>query len=125
DDVWQAGKGPSVGHWACHAAIWVDRYNEPVSAWPPPDRLGFDDSASNEQIPSQQKLILYIETIRCEMRQRLEEKSDDWFFEPTAFGHTATNRLGAYIYSLRHLLYHTGEVSMALRMQGADETSWH
>lgn len=123
DEQWLSEDLKVPARWAYHAIRASSSYNRATMEEPFP-QLECNWEGEVGQLPSREETLNYLETVRCGIHDRLLSMPAGWFSEPTAFGWTGKDRLGQFVYSLRHLLYHSGEVSMALRMSGAEETAW-
>ena len=124
---WKAGARPALvpARWAHHLVETVDFYRRPSpEGFPWGSRFGVDWEGPPESQPDQEQLLTYMADVRAALRDWLSTATEADLAGPNAFpwtGRTVADRL---LYALRHTMYHLGELSMLLRLHGAEETPW-
>jgi len=126
-DHWAAGERVELmpAKWAFHIIITVDFYARDTQdgfAWDGRYKIDWEKPA--QTMPSQQQLLEYLGEVQASMRARLAATADADMMANSVFPWTGKNKAAHFIYTLRHAMYHLGELSMLLRLHGAVETEW-
>lgn len=126
-EEWRAGDRPGLvpARWALHAIEAADFYSRPApdgSVWA--GRFGVDWEAPAEEQPGQDAMLDYLGEVQVQVGAWLRGASDADLLGENAFPWTGPNVLSRAVYALRHTMYHLGEMSMLLRLRGAEETEW-
>jgi hypothetical protein len=129
DDQWRAEPGAEIApaRSALHLVETVDFYRgeTPEYAWGA--RFGTDwEGSAVGGLPSAADITTWAEEIRAAVDARLRAMSDEEFLAaPNAFYWTGSSRLEHWLYSLRHLQHHLGELHGQLRARGLELEDWH
>jgi hypothetical protein len=126
-EAWRAGDAPGLvpARWALHATEAVDFYSRPT-----PDgfhwggRFHVDQGAEAAALPDQPSLLEYMDEVQAALKSWLLTAPDAELMAGNAFPWTGDTVLQRMLYTLRHTMTHQGELSMLLRLRGADETEW-
>jgi len=73
---------------------------------------------------SKDDMLEYLEKTRENLKKKLSTLSDDDMFEKDGFEKWQPSRLYKYIYTLRHNMWHIGELSKTLREYDCQRTEW-
>lgn len=126
DEQWLAGDAPGLvpARWALHAIETVD-FDMSRSPEEYTRRLDADEDGPVASLPSRSELLAYLDEVRASSTATLAAVSDaDLLEAPNAFPWTGKTVLGRMLYTLRHTMTHQAELSMILRLHGAEETEW-
>ena len=83
------------------------------------------EEATQETLPSKEKMREYHELVKEMITDRLSSISDADLFAPeTVFIWTGKTHLSRYLYLLSHYRQHIGEVNAELRHRGLDRIKW-
>ena len=69
-------------------------------------------------------MLKYLEEAKSGFNDKLRSLSEDEFFESDGFERWQSSRLAKYIYTLRHSMWHIGELGRALREWDCERISW-
>jgi len=69
-------------------------------------------------------MLEYLEETKKKLEKKLESFSDYDLFETDGFSEWQSSRLAKFLYTLRHSMWHIGELSRALRDYESERTSW-
>jgi len=69
-------------------------------------------------------MLEYLEETKDKLEKKLKSFSDDDLFETDGFSEWQSSRLAKFLYTLRHSIWHIGELSLALRSYDSERTSW-
>lgn len=117
---------------AYHALCFADCYCAPSNeAWSPsPVFHPAGHKELSEEYPSrrfeQAELLAYADACARIVRDAIERETDESLAGPSGFAWLPISRGELYIYNLRHIQHHAGQLSAALRRLGADtsEGGW-
>ncbi len=129
EDDWRRETPPAVApvRSAGHIVGVVDFYlGEGPEAFQPDPRLGGRPFlAPLEALPSQAVLAEWAEELRAKVDARLRSASDELLLTgENPFPWTGANPLELWVYGLRHLQHHLGEIHGRLRALGVEEDEW-
>lgn len=123
---------------AYHVLCYVDVYSAVNNdAWQPeqgPDGLHpLGRTELEEEFPSRRferaELLRYVGKCRTIVHAALAQETDATLLGPSGFSHLPMSRLELYLYTLRHLQHHTGQLSATLRRAKVDtrwrKAGWH
>lgn len=130
DEEWKR----DAGHWflipsrlAYHTIETVDFYGResPVEMdWA--RRFGADwETKEAEKLPDREPILDYLEEIRGSLGGKLRSMSDEAFLAGHAFPWTGATVLERMIYTLRHSMFHAGQIQAELRRRGLQGAEWH
>lgn len=77
-----------------------------------------------ELLPDRATALAAIEAVARRTDAWLAGMTETELLGPNPFHWTGSSALSRLVYNLRHMLYHMGEMSAALRAHGAIETPW-
>ena len=114
---------------AYHTLCFADLYLSPGEAvWSPRPELhpkGWDEL--NEEYPSRrferEELVGYAELCRGELLRAMTRETAETLAGPSGFARQKFPRAELYLYSLRHVHHHTGQLGAVVRRAGG-EVSW-
>jgi hypothetical protein len=69
-------------------------------------------------------MLEYLEETKDRLEKKLRSLSDDNLFETDGFSEWQSLRLAKYLYTMRHSMWHIGELSRALRDYDSERISW-
>ncbi len=69
-------------------------------------------------------MLQYVEETEIKLRQKLMSLSESDLFEVDGFSEWQDSRLAKFLYTMRHSMWHIGELSRALRDYDCKRTSW-
>ena len=69
-------------------------------------------------------MLNYLEEIKEKLEKKLRSFSDKDMFETDGFSEWQESRLAKFLYTMRHSMWHIGELSRALRDYECDRTKW-
>lgn len=69
-------------------------------------------------------MLEYIEETEKKLREKLMSISDNDLFETDGFSEWQASRLAKFLYTMRHSMWHIGELSRALRDYDSKRTRW-
>jgi uncharacterized damage-inducible protein DinB len=130
DEEWKR----DAGHWflipsrlAYHTVETVDFYSRqsPVEMdWA--GRFGADwETRQTDQLPDREPMLDYLEHIRANLGGKLRSMSDQALLADHAFPWTGATVLERMIYTLRHSMFHLGQIQAELRRRGLKGAEWH
>jgi hypothetical protein len=70
-------------------------------------------------------MLKYLDETRTNLSDKLRSFSEDELFERDGFKEWQESRLAKFIYTLRHSMWHIGELGRTLRNYECDRISWH
>jgi hypothetical protein len=103
---------------AHHAIMWAGRYCRPVGGEHPSAR-GSSPETTYRTLP---EMLAYLEETACQIEAALDGTTDGEFLGSGGGGHTL---LEHWIYNLRHLQHHVGQLSSTLRERRMPPMKWH
>jgi len=123
-----------AGHWflipsrlAYHIIETVDFYSRespPEMEWA--RRFGVDwETREAEKLPGREPMLDYLEEIRASLGGKLRSMSDEALLADQAFPWTGATVLERMIYTLRHSMFHLGQIQAELRRRGLKGADWH
>jgi uncharacterized damage-inducible protein DinB len=130
DAEWKHG----AGHWflipsrlAYHTIETVDSYRrESPQAMDWAGRFGVDwETKEAEKLPDREPMLDYLEEIRGSLGGMLRSMSDEDLLAGHAFPWTGATVLERMIYTLRHSMFHLGQIQAELRRRGMKGAEWH
>jgi len=139
DEEWKQGRG----HWfltpcclAFHVIDCVDYHGrESPEGYDPFHRFGTAwRTREAEKLPDRAPMLDYLEEIRDTLGGKLRSMSDEALLadEPfvrgqrdEAFPRTGPTVLAHMIYTLRHSMFHLGQIQSELRRRGLGGARWH
>ena len=80
--------------------------------------------APADQPYDKETLVGYITTCRAKAKRVIEGETDEVLAGPSGFSWIPFTRLELHLYNVRHIQHHTGQLSAALRRQGAEVLRW-
>jgi len=127
DPVWSDESVPvSQRFWylVFHTLFWLDYYKSPVEKeFTPPAPFTLDEMDPAGIYPdrayTRAELLAYLAHGRRRVRERLDPLSDAAAAEPCGFERRNITVLELFIYDLRHVQHHVGQLQLLLR-QGTD-----
>lgn len=133
DKPWNQTKGENVWHFServYHIIETVEFYmaDSPESMkWG--GRIGGIDwkTESPEVTASRIKkddMVEYLEEIKEKLEMKLRSFSENDLFETDGFSEWQPSRLAKFLYTMRHSMWHLGELTHALRYYDSKRTSW-
>lgn len=130
DDQWRAEPGTEVApvRTALHAVAVVDFYRGagPDSYTRDPRAKGDPWQTSADDLPSTSELTSWAGELRVAVDARLRAKPDEGYLtEANPFPWTGANPLEHWLYGLRHVQHHLGELHGQLRARGLELEDWH
>ena len=69
-------------------------------------------------------MLEYLQETENKLRKKLMSFSDNDLFEDDGFSEWQDSRLAKFLYTMRHSMWHIGELSRALRDYDCKRTSW-
>lgn len=69
-------------------------------------------------------MLEYLEEIRKKLEEKLRSFSDNDLFETDGFSKRQPSRLAKFLYTMRHSMWHIGELSRALREWDCERLVW-
>jgi uncharacterized damage-inducible protein DinB len=127
DDAWTAEtpNAPAPVRYAVHAVESTDFYlRTELEGYRFATLFGADWEGPLEGLPDRAAATAVIEATARRTDAWLAGLSDDDLLGSNPFHWTGATVLSRLAYNLRHMLYHMGEMSAAMRAQGATETPW-
>ena len=130
DEEWKR----DAGNWflipsrlAYHIIETVDFYSrESPEDMPWAERFGVDwETREVEKLPDREPMLDYLEEIRGSLRGKLRSMSDEAILSGHPFPWTGTTLLERMIYTLRHSMFHLGQIQAELRRRGLKGAEWH
>jgi len=131
DEEWKR----DASHWflipsrlAYHTIETVDYYSrESPEEMRWAERFGGVDwqTKEAEKLPGREAMLDYLEEIRGSLRGKLCSMSDEAFLADHAFPWTGATVLERMIYTLRHSMFHLGQIQAELRRRGLRGAEWH
>lgn len=130
DEEWKR----DAGHWflipsrlAYHTIETVDHYSrESPEDMPWAERFGVDwEMREAEKLPDREPMLDYLEEIRGSLKGKLHSMSDEAILGEHAFPWTGATVLERMIYTLRHSMFHLGQIQAELRRRGLKGAEWH
>lgn len=103
---------------AHHAIMWAGRYCRPAMGHHPAAR-GTDPETAYR---GRAEMLAYLDETSCQIEAALEATTDEQFLAAGPGGHTL---LEHWIYNLRHLQHHVGQLSSTLRERRLLPMKWH
>jgi uncharacterized damage-inducible protein DinB len=123
-----------AGHWflipsrlAYHTIETADFYNrESPEGMDWAGRFDVDwETQDAEKLPDREPMLDYLEEIRSSLQSKLHSMSDESFLAGHAFPWTGATVLERMIYTLRHSMFHVGQIQAELRRRGLQGAEWH
>jgi hypothetical protein len=122
------------GHWflvpsrlAYHTVETVDSYchNSPQEMdWG--GRFGIDwESRDTERLPDREAMLAYLEEVQRSLEGMLRSMRDRALLAGHAFPWTGATIMERMIYTLRHSMFHLGQVQAEMRRRGLKGADWH
>ena len=130
DEEWKR----DAGHWflipsrlAYHIIETVDFYSrESPEGMPFAERFGVDwETREVEKLPDRESLLDYLEEIRGSLKGKLRSRPDETILAGHPFPWTGATVLERMIYTLRHSMFHLGQIQAELRLRGLKGAEWH
>ena len=130
DEEWKR----DAGHWflipsrlAYHTIETVHFYSrESPEGMDWGGRFGVDrETKDTEELPDRDPMLDYLEEIRGSLRELLLSMSGDDLLADHAFPWTGATVLDRMIYTLRHSMFHLGQIQAELRRRGMKGAEWH
>ena len=114
DDEWYVGasRDQVPARRAHHAIMWAGRYCRPPQGDHPRARGGRPETAYR----GREDMLAYLEDTASQVATALEGTTEEQFADPGLLGH--------WIYNLRHLQHHVGQLSSTLRERGLPPMKW-
>jgi hypothetical protein len=110
DDQWYAG--PTADQMparrAHHAILWAGRYSRPRAGHHPTAR----GDTPQTTYRGRTEMLAYLDETALQVESALDGTTDEQFAGPGGGGHTL---LEHWVYNLRHLQHHVGQLSSTLR----------
>jgi hypothetical protein len=130
DDEWRRETPPEWApvRLATHVIACVDFYRYPgEDAYKRDPRLKGDPLlAPTADLPSTAEMLAWAEELRAAVDARLRAIPDEGFLtEANPFPWTGANPLEHWLYGLRHVQHHLGEMHGQLRARGLELEDWH
>jgi len=117
--------GMAPGRAALHAVSAADFYLRPgPEGFVRGGRFGVTWEDSAEHLPGRSEVRAYLDEVAARSDAWLATQTDEQMLAKNVYEWTGNTTLARLVYNPRHMLYHMGEMSMALRIAGADETPW-
>jgi hypothetical protein len=69
-------------------------------------------------------MLEYLEETKESLEKKLRSFSDSDFFETDGFSEWQSTRLAKFLYTMRHSMWHIGELSRSLRNYDCKRTNW-
>lgn len=69
-------------------------------------------------------MMVYIDEIESRLAKKLRSFTDNDLFETDGFSEWQPSRLAKFLYTMRHSMWHIGELSRALRDWECERTNW-
>ncbi|MHA3963789.1 MAG: hypothetical protein AM325_009630 [Candidatus Thorarchaeota archaeon SMTZ1-45] len=69
-------------------------------------------------------MIAYLEETKMKLRNKLRTFTDDDMFETDGFSKWQPSRLAKFLYTMRHSMWHIGELSRTLREWDCERLEW-
>lgn len=135
-DVWtDATYGPAGWKLAYHVLHYTDAYlhdgwdAHQQADWAHPNAFAFEGKWSTPprevEVPDvvyePDRLLAYGEEVKQRARDIVGSRSLD---DPSPFAHIQGRRLDVYVYNLRHLQHHVGQLGMLTRRAGGGVVGW-
>ncbi len=90
------------------------------------ERFGVDwETREAEKLPDREPMLDYLEEIRGNMRGKLRSMSDEAILSEHPFPWTGATVLERMVYTLRHSMFHLGQIQADLRRRGLKGAEWH
>ncbi|MHA1965793.1 MAG: hypothetical protein ACXACG_12395 [Candidatus Thorarchaeota archaeon] len=133
DRPWSEVKGENIWYYSdrvYHVIQTVEYYtNDDPKTMKWGDRIGGIEwrKESPEVTASRIKkndMFEYIEETEKKLREKLMSFSDNDLFEVDGFSEWQDSRLAKFLYTMRHSMWHIGELSRALRDYDCKRVSW-
>jgi uncharacterized damage-inducible protein DinB len=89
-------------------------------------RFGVDwETRETERLPDREPMVNYLDDIRGSLREKLQSLPDEALTAEHAFPWTGATPLERMIYTLRHSMFHVGQIQAELRRRGLKGAEWH
>jgi len=130
DEEWKR----EAGHWflipsrlAYHTIETVDFYGrESPEEMDWAVRFGVDwETKEAEKLPDREPMLDYLEEIKSSLERKLHSMSDEALLADHAFPWTGATVLDRMVYTLRHSMFHVGQIQAELRRRGMKGAEWH
>jgi uncharacterized damage-inducible protein DinB len=130
DEEWKS----DAGHWflipsrlAYHIIETVEFYSrESPEGMDFAGRFGVDwETREAEKLPDREAMLDYLEEIRGSLRGKLRSMSDEALLAEHPFPWTGATVLERMVYTLRHSMFHLGQIQAELRRRGLKGAEWH
>ncbi len=73
---------------------------------------------------TKKNMLDYLEETKTNLNKKLRSFSEDNLFEADGFSGWQDSRLAKFIYTVRHSMWHIGELGRAMRDYGCERISW-
>jgi hypothetical protein len=130
DDVWGERPGwQEFWYITFHALWWTDCYlSESCDAYVPPAPFTRDEldpaGVLPERVYGKDELLRFLADCRRKCRDQVAAMTAAEAAGPTAFVRQASSRLELYLYNLRHLQHHVGQLNTILRQRTDSAPGW-
>ena len=123
-----------AGHWflipsrlAYHTIETVDFYRrESPQAMDWAGRLGVDwETKDSGTLPDRKLMLSYLEEIQGSLGEKLRSMPDEALLAGHAFPWTGVTVLERMIYTMRHSMFHLGQIQAELRRRELKGADWH
>jgi hypothetical protein len=130
DQLWSdRSRSPQYWFLAYHTLFFIDLYSsETAKGFAPPAPFlasGMHTDIDKHERPyMKEELQKYLEHCRKKTRSKLKSLTDIEMLQPSPFAWVGVNNTELFIYNLRHMQHHIGQMNYILRQELGIGSSW-